>query len=73
MSHLFRISSNSNTHLSNSKTQKIVKYKNGYIVQIQRKNGEIEEFFFKKIINSADLIAMKLHQILWEIHLILQV
>ncbi|MAR62454.1 MAG: hypothetical protein CMC45_01070 [Flavobacteriaceae bacterium] len=55
MSHLFRISSNSNTHLFNSKMQKIVKYKNGYIVQIQRKNGEIEEFFSKIIINSAGL------------------
>jgi len=55
MSHLFRISSDSNMHLFNSKTQKIVKHKNGYIIQIQRKNGEIEEFFSKIIINSAGL------------------
>jgi L-2-hydroxyglutarate oxidase LhgO len=55
MNHLFRISSNSHTYLFNSDPKKIIKRENGYVMEIRRKNGEVEELYSKIVINSAGL------------------
>ena len=60
MNHLFRISSKNHTYIFNSNPKKIIKENNGYFIEIQRKNSEIEQLYSKIVINSAGLSSYNL-------------
>lgn len=55
MNHLFRISSKDHTYIFDSKPKKIIKNSDSYSLDIERKNGEVENIQTKILINSAGL------------------